>query len=288
MKIAVVCSIGLGDCLIMHIASHHLSQAGYDVTTFSDHLEGFGSWLKGYSFAKQPKIEEVEEALSAFDAVILQHDNSEKAKKIRAFHPNVYGFFGSHLISKHGPLTTLDYVCDPSKCMVENVVLAMQKWFQRGSPENGFCPPPHLIHKKNPKKIIIHSGSSDLNRNWPLKHFQKIARNLEKEGYAPFFITKNEKPVFSSLEELASEIYESGAFLGNDSGPGHLASCLQIPSLIIGKDYKHLQLWMPGWLPPVVVTPPKITSYFKCTRPYWKHFIRPNQITKQLKTKVLK
>ena len=109
-KIAVVCAQGMGDALIMHIASHNLAQEKIEVLTFSDHLQGFGKWLDRYSFAKQPLPIEIEETFKNFDAVILQHDNSIKAKTIKNLKIKVYGFYGSHEESKHGPLSPLDYV----------------------------------------------------------------------------------------------------------------------------------------------------------------------------------
>ncbi len=286
-SIAVVCSPGIGDGLIMHIASHSLAQAGFQVTTFNDHLSGFGKWLKGYSLAKQPSQEAIEETFQHFDAIILQHDNTPKSKKIKTLKPKIFGFYGSHLVSKHGELTAHDYVCDPTKSMVLNLSLAMTKWFGLPSTENGLLPPSGLIHKKHPRRIAIHPGSSASTKNWPLEKFLQVSTFLKKQSYEPVFLSQEERPIFPSLEELASFLYESGAFLGNDSGPGHLASYLNIPSLIIGSSSKHLQLWRPGWFPPIIATPPRIASYFKWTRPHWKSFITTKKVIKQLKTNIL-
>lgn len=264
-KIAVVCAPGLGDGLIMHIAAHNLRQMGHEIVTFNDHLENFGKWLPGYQFAKQPSLEDT---FQDFDAILLQHDNSLKSKKIKSTHPKVYGFYGSHQVAKHGPLSLLDYVCNPLLPMADNLSLAVTKWFGLSSKENGLTPPSSLIHKKYPKRVAIHPGSSDPYRNWPLKRFRKVATFLQQKGYDPIFCDN-----LPSLEDLASFLYESGAFIGNDSGPGHLASCLKIPSLIIGTSHKHLLLWRPGWLPPKVITPPRWVSRFKWTQKRWKSFI---------------
>lgn len=279
-KIAVVCSQGIGDALIMHIASHNLMKEGFDVVTFSDHLDSFGKWLPQCKAAKQPQIDQIEATFKSFDAIILQHDNTEKAIRIRNLKTKNYGFYGSHKIEKHGPLTKFDYVCNPMLCMVDNVTLAMTQWFNLNSKENGLTPISGLVHKKHPKRVIIHPSSSDPLKNWPIKRYQKIASFLDKKGYDPIFISKNDAPIFSTLEELSSFIYESGAFIGTDSGPGHLASYLQIPSIIIGTSYANLLLWRPGWLAPQVITPPRWTSRLKWARKRWKSFI-PTQIVKK-------
>lgn len=270
MKIAVVPAPGLGDGLIFHIISHNLVKAGYQVTTFHNHLEGFGKWLPGYTFSKEDNFND-------FDAIILQHDNSAKSKQIKQTHPKVYGFYGSHQVSKHGPITTLDYVCDPTKPMVSNVQAAMIQWFDLDSVENGLIAPSDLVHRKHPKRIAIHSGSGSAARNWPLERYQKVASHLQSKGYDPVFI-----PVFPNLEDLASFIYESGTFLGTDSGPGHLSSYLQIPSVTIGTCYRHLLLWRPGWKKPCVVTPPCFVSRYKWLKNKWKLFIPTRIVIKSL------
>src|SRR5438105_15511411 len=105
MKIAVVCASGIGDLLIMHIASHHLALAGHDVTTITTH--DFSRFLP-YKFA--PDAGE-----HNFDAFFLQHDNTPRAFAIRKFKKPVFTFFGAHKPEKHGALREKDYVCDRSK-----------------------------------------------------------------------------------------------------------------------------------------------------------------------------
>ena len=118
MKIAVVCASGIGDALIIHSISNLLVQKGWDVTTYSDHLTGFGPWLQGFKFAKQPPLESIEDLFSQYDALFLQHDNSQKAIRIKKLPLPVYTFYGAHVPNKHEPLReTFDYVCDRTKSM---------------------------------------------------------------------------------------------------------------------------------------------------------------------------
>lgn len=241
-------------------------RAGFNVVTMNNYLEGFSTWLQGYQFAKSLNTQE-------FDAIILQHDNSLSHKNIKATHKKVYTFYGSHQIAKHGALAPLDYVCDPEKTMVLNLQLAMKRWFQIDSLENGLIPPPHLIHRKYPKRIAIHPKSSSSLKDWPLGKYKKVATALQEKGFEPVFI-----PEFPTLEDLASFIYESGAFLGTDSGPGHLASYLQIPTLTIAQSKKHMRLWKPGWGHSEVITPPP----FKFLKKFWKSLISIKLVTKTI------
>ncbi len=289
MNIGIITAQGLGDGLIFHIAAHHLKKIGHHVTTFNDHLPGFQKWLSEYHLLKQPSLSAISELPKHYDAIILQHDNLEKSWKVNNLPIPTFRFFGSHSIEKHGTLTDFDYIADRTKPMAFNVVQAIQKWFGSCDFVNGLIPPKHLIFKKNRQRIVIHHSSSSLLRNWPLSKFEKVAQFLEAEGYEPFFISaQDHTPKFSNLDDLASFIFESGAFLGNDSGPGHLASYLNIPSLIIGKEFHHLALWQPGWRPASVITPPLWATHFRWGRTHWDQFITTKKIIKTLKSKVLK
>lgn len=276
MKIAVVCAPGIGDALILHIVSHHLALAGHSVTTVTPHR--FGKWLPGYSFADET---------ADCHAVFLQHDNSARAKEILKLDKPIYTFYGKHQVAKHGPLRTgLDFVCDPNRTMVENAVKALQSLFQiRATFENGLKPPPGLIHRRHRKRVAIHTTSGNAVKNWPLAKFERVAKWLESEGFEPAFL-----PQFGSLEDLASFIYESGYFLGNDSGPGHMASYFKIPHLIIGKEEKQMHLWRPGWSRGEVVVPPRWVPNWKGLRlreNHWKKFISVNNVINRFKKNVL-
>jgi heptosyltransferase-3 len=275
MKFAVVCAAGIGDALILHIVSHHLRKAGHEVTTVTPHR--FGRWLSDYQFGDG----------EGCDAVFLQHDNSLASKRFHAMQKPVYTFYGSHLLEKHGPLRTgFDYVCDPNRTMVDNVVTALRLLFRiPATDENGFKPFPSLIHRRHKKRVAIHTSSAVPEKNWPEQRFLQLARWLESEGYEPAIL-----PLFPTLEDLASYIYESGYFLGNDSGPGHIASCLKIPHLIIGREEKQMKLWRPGWATGEVVVPPSWLPNWKGLRlreAHWKKFVTLNNVIKRFKNNVL-
>lgn len=281
--IAVVTASGIGDALILHTVSYHLQKLGCKVTTFSNHLDGFGPWLQGYTFKPQPIANQIEELFLPFDAVFLQHDNTEKAKRIYALTIPVYTFYGSHHIGKHGPLKKTDFVCDPHQTMVANLTLAMTQFFGSSSKENGLIAPKGLIPHRFPKRIAIHPTSASLEKNWPKEKFLKLAKQLKQKGYDPVFTVSPEEcgqwdaPLFRTLADLASFLYESGGFIGNDSGTGHLASYLHLPCLTLGKDQRHLKLWGPGWGKSKIITPPKYLSR------WWKLFISEKKVIKELK-----
>ncbi len=275
MRFTVVCAPGIGDALILHIVSHNLVLAGHEVTTVTPHR--FGRWLANYQFGD----------LGECDAIFLQHDNSARSKEIHKLPLPVYTFYGSHLLEKHGPLRIgCDYVCDLNRSMVDNVLSALRLLFGIDpTADNGFKAPGGLVHRRFRKRVAIHATSGDPARNWPHAKFVAVAQWLASEGYEPIFL-----PLFPNLEDLASFVYESGYFLGNDSGPGHLASCLQIPHLIIGRSERHMRHWRPGWTPGKIALPPRWIPNWKGLRfreKHWKNMITKNQVIKGLKQSVL-
>lgn len=287
-RIAVVTAQGIGDAMILHVASHNFRQSGWEVTTFNDHIASFGKWLSGYHFSVQPPLDDVEDLfVGKFDAVFLQHDNSQKAKKIASLPMPVHIFYGEYLPSKHGFFRErLDYVCDPGKTMVANIVRAVGKITGACSTENGLKPLPDVSFRRHPKRIAIHPTSTQEERNWPRGSFCLLMEKLKKRGFDPVFtVSPKERagwnaPYFPNLESLTTFLYESGGFIGNDSGLAHIASYLGLPYLVIGKSYQHMQLWKPGWKPGHVLTPPRWSSYFKLTRENWKIFITVQSVFK--------
>ena len=275
MKIAIVCAPGVGDALIMHIASHQLKLAGFEVVTVTPHR--FGKWLSGYEFGDWDDC----------DAIFLQHDNSSRSKEIHALNKPVYTFYGSHQLSKHGPLKEgFDFVCDHDKTMVENVIKSLETLFSiPATSDNGFTPPEGLVYRRNTKRVIIHATSGNHLRNWPLEKFNKVAEWLKAKGYEPVFL-----PVFPSLEELASFIYESAFFIGNHSGPGHIASCLHIPHIIIGTEERHMRHWRPGWKKGSVIVPPRWipnVKGFRLREKKWKSLITKGMVIASVKKEFL-
>ncbi len=267
MKIAVVCADGIGDALILHTASAQLKERGFEVVTFTNHR--FPKGWQGYSFADQKEVE----LLGGFDAIFLEHDNTPKARYIRATFPQVYSLFGAYVESKHGPLREgLDWVCDRNLTLLDNVMLAVERFFG-GSPtkDNGLKVAPHLTYRRFPKRVVLHTTSGDVEKNWPEAKFRQLALLLEKGGFEPVFLGR-----LPTLDDVAELLYESGFFIGNDSGPGHLASCLGIPTLTLNA----IRLWHPGWGPGLVVPPPKLLSR------HWKTLLQPKKVWAQFQNLV--
>ena len=296
-RIAIICAAGIGDALITSIAAHQLRKTGVEATVFSPHLQGFGRWLEEGEYL--PYAEDWTDALRSFDAVLLQHDNTLRARSIlelRKAGLPIYVFYTNYRLSKHGPLLQgFDFPFDETKTMVENTKTGMKTLF--GIEAGGRCvlsPPVGLVHRKVDRRILIHPMSTSEDKNWLKERFFHLADKLRGRGFEPLFIlSPSEKgsfpdelpaPPFATLADLADAVYESGGFIGNDSGPAHLASYLSIPLAVICQG-RQMPLWSPGWHPPRLILPPRWVPNIKGMRlreNKWKYFITTKRVLNNL------
>jgi ADP-heptose:LPS heptosyltransferase len=122
-------------------------------------------------------------------------------------------------------------------------------------------PAPDLSHLCTPvpesalKPIVLHPGASSPCKMWPPERARELAQRLAQDhpmvwidqpGIAPPAATPNLTiQRTETLNQLVSQIAAAGLFIGNNSGPMHLASALGIPSVILnGVSYPH---WDPFW-----------------------------------------
>ncbi|MBS0651436.1 MAG: hypothetical protein JSR93_09770 [Verrucomicrobia bacterium] len=302
---AVLPALGIGDAILMMIASHRLHLSGFQVTTFHDSLPELSSWFPHQNFEKNPSDEDLINRLNPFDLIIAENDNSPRIKKlIAAFRgqssERLSIFYPTYSQAKHGLLHSMDKVFDPDRPMAENIGEAAADLLNKEDPSknNGITPPLPLKHRAHPNRIIIHPTSRVPSKNWSSHKFLNLAKRLKKGGYDPHFcVSPAERvqwedaiklgcslPHFPNLSELAAFIFESGFHIGNDSLLGHLASNLNIPTLIIADDEKRMRLWRPGWqrgevvLPPQWIPNPRI---FRWKKNHWQRLISVQKVIKK-------
>lgn len=298
---AVLPALGIGDALLMMIASHQLKMKGYRVTTFHDGLPELSTWFPGHDLKLSPSLETCIETLAPFDLILVENDNSLKMRHLlEAFRPRLSIFYPTYSATKHAPLSKQDYVFDKDLPMADNIAKSMANILDLPVPskENGITPPLTLIHRMKKEQIIIHPTSRVSAKNWKAKGFLNIARKLKAKGFHPLFcVGPKERDDWKSVEEegfvlahlptlaaLAEVVYESGIVIGNDSLIGHLASNLGIPTLIIANDEKRMRLWRPGWQKGDLVLPPPYLPNWKFLRlreQKWKHFISASKVLRE-------
>lgn len=294
---ALLCASGIGDGLLMMIGAHHLKLGGYTPKIFHDAAKDLSLLFESHTFTPHVPLENLEEELLKYEQVIIENDNSERAWHLFRLREmgklkHITFFFPTPSKNMHPG----DFLFDPKLPVASNLSLACQKTL--GTPstkENDLTIPKEKMYKKYPKRIVIHPTSNDPKRNWKQKQFLSLAKKLENEGYSiAFCVSPSERkeweqieglslPKFKSLKEVKEYIYESGFLIGNDSGVGHLASNLGIPTLTISGNPKRVRLWRPDWAPGKVVTLPFPLPNFKgihlsMRENFWQNFISISRV----------
>ncbi|MGC4049359.1 MAG: glycosyltransferase family 9 protein [Paludibaculum sp.] len=102
-----------------------------------------------------------------------------------------------------------------------------------------FCAP----SAKRPPYAVLHPMASASGKTWPSGRFLEVARHLRESGLPPVVIggPGDDLSVFQEFERLEGAPLEavksliSGAelFVGNDSGPAHMAAAFGVPVVVL-------------------------------------------------------
>ena len=143
--------------------------------------------------------------------------------------------------------------------------------------------------------IIIHPGSSRMEKSWPKEKFSKLIKKLQSEYNAGIIIigTKTElklgKEIISPLKEkavlamgktdlgkLTALISKADLFIGNESGPMHIASALAVPTVAIMSG-------VPSLYGPYKTRSKVIRKKLPCWNPWIEHCYCPGNTYQCLK-----
>lgn len=126
---------------------------------------------------------------------------------------------------------------------------------------------PIEVHTKKDSFVVIHPGASKVERAWNLDRFVQVADALTEMGKKVMFVSGEDLPampypvaVKPSLFEFAGLLKECSLFIGNDSGPLHLAQ--QCGAAVVGV-YGPGDPFVTG---PRSITPSKVVYHgFPCS-----------------------
>ena len=121
-------------------------------------------------------------------------------------------------------------------------------------------PAPNLDHltgglPARPGRILIHAGSKQAHTRWPLERFVLLADRLSRQYEVIWIDTPETRHTAlsgrvarceaQSLAELVAQIARAEVFVGNNSGPMHLASALGKRGVVISGPSAYA--WDPMW-----------------------------------------
>jgi ADP-heptose:LPS heptosyltransferase len=79
------------------------------------------------------------------------------------------------------------------------------------------------------RRMVIHTGAAQATRQWGRGRFEEIARRLRARDWQVELLDESS----GNLPELLHTLDAADRFIGNDSGPGHLAARLGLPTFTI-------------------------------------------------------
>jgi heptosyltransferase III len=292
-KIAIISANGLGDALLTMVLTQNLVKNGYQITTFSNYLTQLLDWFPNYDIKAIPNINNIHETFVSYDKLIST-DGAPLIAELKKHFPTKYKIFYEADFCR--AKTVLENFLDI--CHTEFKLPEITKY-------NGLVVPKDTHYIKHANRVILHPTSTCATKNWPQKKFIQLALKLTRANFTPAFIVGPAEreswehiikqglalPEFANLSATAKYIYESGFMIGNDSGIGHLASNLGIPTLSLFARKSIAGLWRPNWSPGLTVTSTIKLPSAKLQQKYWKnlltvrkvmsHFTKLNESLKQ-------
>lgn len=302
-RCAVFSCQGMGDGLISLVLSNNLHLNGAEATTFHPFLDALSPWFPDLPICKFPSLEELESVLEGFDRFFIIFEKSPWMQAILQF-----------CLKHHREKTTVLNPIATSRCdypyweegrfngnrsFVENIYAYSKDIlkFAVVTKSNGIAVPKGVSPRKFEKRIVIHPTSSRDGKNWSWEKYVELSDRLKKEGFAlAMILTQEERagwdlrgvevPIFIDLFEMAAYVAESGYMIGNDSGIGHLASCLGVPTLTVCRSAQASKFWRPAWARGSVVTPSSWVPNLKGLRlrdKHWKKWVSVEKVIKSFK-----
>lgn len=311
-NIGIISASGLGDALLFAVLANQLQHAGHRVTLYSNLLAQLAPWFPTFTVRPFP-----EKTTAAIENTLAQHDKAiidGYSIVTKTYPTETYATLAQRYIFvcmssfderlKTAAATTADIEAlrgmvipsyNKKSAMADNIAAICRERLQlpEADKSNGIGLPKgkNITAHALSKRIIIHPTSTKDSKNWPLEKFILLARKLKSQGWEPVFTMSPDEhqllakhiepeflaPLFPSLNELAEMIYQSAYFIGNDSGIGHLASCLGLPTLNVFAQTKTARKWRPSWSYGIVVTGPQ---YPRILRRFWKSLLSVNKVYK--------
>jgi ADP-heptose:LPS heptosyltransferase len=102
-----------------------------------------------------------------------------------------------------------------------------------------------LTAESEKKVVLFHTGAGQPNRVWPLERYRNLAAKLRKSGFhvqilcdsgqQDWWVRTGEAEIATprTIADLMKMIDAAAVFIGNDSGPGHLAAISGVPTFTI-------------------------------------------------------
>ncbi|AMD47486.1 hypothetical protein BTL50_11450 [Bordetella holmesii] len=283
-RIAVLMAPRLGDSALMMAMAANLARNGREVVVFGDFIYGMREAFAGMDVRPSLAEGQAKAVLADFDCAVQMHVGWPYPLHDYAKH---YFYYDAHVVITGKGFVKLEQIRD--FC---HDAIGLPDCTQ----DNGLRPPAHWVFRKYPRRVAIHPSSTSEQRCWAQAHFVDLGKRLQRQGYEPYYIlAAHEREQWRCLEEqglpiqqspslldVAHFIHECGWFIGNESGIGHLASNVGIPTLTLTGRPTRTRAWRPAWAPSRIVYPAYIPGGRWRDR-LWRKWLLPSHVMRAFK-----
>jgi heptosyltransferase-3 len=262
-RIAVIRLRSLGDCVLSTPALSLLKQHRPDLKISVIVEPRFAEIFLG-----NPDVEETRESMTRADLVLNFHGGTRsmvltalsRAKFRAGFAHHRYSFVYNHKIPTAQEILRLSRRVHTAEHLASAI-------FWLGVPQREI-PRGRLFSDPSPDRrpyAVIHPFASAPGKAWPAARFIEIARNLSLE---PVFLAgpmddlepfRNFQTVRESLKVTKSLLSGASLFIGNDSGPAHIAAAFGVPVVVLFGPSDPVT-WAPWRTASQVLTSPQISE----------------------------
>jgi ADP-heptose:LPS heptosyltransferase len=222
-RIDVLCQSGLGKLAkaLGLVENHYSSEAAYIASLFTERIDPqVKAWLISYTkiilFALSSQLEQSVNKISVYPCCRI------------------------------APKPPVEEIGHTAKFILDNLVrCGLIK--QADTNLDDIWYPGDSGRQQKSDKIWLHPGAGSIRKRWALSNFLDVEAALKKHGLKPQFILgPAEEDLADELQRLGRSVHlvddlvdllvllkSAGGYIGNDSGPSHLAAFLGLPSAVI-------------------------------------------------------
>ncbi|WP_025136880.1 glycosyltransferase family 9 protein [Achromobacter sp. DH1f] len=278
-RIALLMAPRLGDTLLMMTMAHNLVAHGREVTIFGDFAYGLRSWFPGLDIHPSLLEQDAATVLADYDCAAQMHVGWPYALHGYA---KSYFYYDAHVVITGKGFVKLNQISDFCRDVLR---------LPLSGTDIGLRPPVTGRHRRHETRVAVHPSSTGAQRCWAPRHFVELGLRLKRQGYDPVFIlAPHERAEWTcltdaglaiqqspSLADVAAFIHECGWFIGNESGIGHLASSVGVPTLTLTGRPTRTKAWRPGWTMSRIAYPVYIPGGRWRDR-LWRDWLRPGSV----------
>ncbi|WP_020209871.1 glycosyltransferase family 9 protein [Gilvimarinus chinensis] len=279
-KIALILSDRLGDSLIGMVAANNLVAQGNNVVVFNTYIHSLKAYFEQFQVQPSPteNLQKDQVFWNQFDRVVVMFDRPFVALLRKAQVP-------------------VEVMSDAKLFKAKRSMVSIQAEYcanfwgvKNPTQRNGMVVP--TSKADNSKVVAIHPTSADSFKEWPKQKFIALANRLKDSGFKPIFILAPfevrdwvglpEDMIVSKpdLAEVAEFLTSCDYFIGSDSGIGHLASSIGLPTVSLCIRAGTARMWAPAWEKNEAVLAPAWLFCRPLKDKFWKQALTVSRVLK--------